>query len=101
MIVDRGEIFPSFSVDKEHAAFAMLQESHSKAFGEEAKVRMSETVTDGGWLAAYGIPVVCYGPGELKHAHAVDEQVNIDELVDYTVSLLQFILKWCQTEKQE
>ena len=101
MIVDRGEIFPSFSVDKEHAAFAMLQESYSKAFGEEAKVRMSETVTDGGWLAAYGIPTVCYGPGELKHAHAVDEQVNIDELVDYTVSLLQFILKWCQTEKQE
>lgn len=101
MIVDRGEIFPSFSVDEEHAAFALLQESHQEAFGEEAVCRMSETVTDGGWLAAYGIPTVCYGPGELKHAHAVDEQIDIDELLNYTASLLRFILKWCNTEKQK
>lgn len=101
MIVDRGEIFPSFSVDTAHPAFALLQESHCEAFGASAMVRMSETVTDGGWLAAYGIPTVCYGPGELKHAHAVDEQIDIDELFNYTASLLTFILKWCNTEKKK
>lgn len=99
MIEDRGEVFPAFSVDEEHPAYALLNESHQAVFGESPQTRMSETVTDGGWLAAYGIPTVCYGPGKLQHAHAVDERVDIDELVQYTKALVHFIINWCNQRK--
>ncbi|MFS0785499.1 acetylornithine deacetylase [Shouchella sp. 1P09AA] len=99
MIVDRGEVFPAFSVDQEHAAFSMVAEAHEAVFGARPDVEMSQTVTDGGWLASYGIPTILYGPGKLEHAHAVDEQLKIEELVKYTKSLLRFMISWCNTPK--
>ncbi|MED4129652.1 acetylornithine deacetylase [Shouchella miscanthi] len=100
MIVDRGEVFPAFSVDEKHQGFAVISEAHTAVFKEQPKVDMSPTVTDGGWLAAYGIPTILYGPGKLAHAHAVNEKIDIDELIMYTKSLLSFMVRWCNTQKK-
>lgn len=101
MIEDRGEIFPSLEVDPEHAGVQLLSQSHYRTFHAEAKIDVSPTVTDGGWLAAEGIPTVIYGPGDLTNAHAVNEKVSIDQLVDFTKILLEFIYTWSHTEKEE
>lgn len=79
MIEDRGEIFPSLEVDPNHPGVRMLSNSHQHVMGEPVGVSVSQTVTDGGWLAAEGIPTVVYGPGDLSNAHAVDEQVSIEQ----------------------
>lgn len=99
MIEDRGEIFPSLEVDPEHAGVQLLASEHETVAGVKAIVDVSPTVTDGGWLGAAGIPAVIYGPGELQHAHAVNEQVSIDQLKTYTKVLLSFIYKWSNTPK--
>lgn len=101
MIEDRGEVFPSFSIDENHRGALTLKEAHKSIFLSDAQVGMSSSVNDGGWLAEYGIPTVCYGPGELKHAHAVDEHVEIKQLILYTKSILQFMLNWCNQSKEE
>ncbi|KQL56803.1 MULTISPECIES: acetylornithine deacetylase [Bacillaceae] len=100
MIVDRGEVFPAFSVDEKHPGFSVVSEAHEAVFKEQPKVDMSPTVTDGGWLAAYGIPTILYGPGTLANAHAVNEKIDIDELIMYTKSLLSFMVRWCNTQKK-
>ncbi|MET1176398.1 acetylornithine deacetylase, partial [Paenibacillus amylolyticus] len=46
-----------------------------------------------------GIPSVIYGPGDLKNAHSVNEEVSVDELMDYTKIMLRFILGWCSRKK--
>ncbi|OLS35656.1 acetylornithine deacetylase [Alkalihalophilus pseudofirmus] len=100
MIEDRGEIFPALPIDLEWDGLKLLESTHHKTFGVKTKVGMSSTVTDGGWLGDAGIPTVIYGPGELIHAHAVNEELSIDQLLDYTKTILTFIYEWCYKERQ-
>ncbi|MCD8508796.1 MAG: acetylornithine deacetylase [Bacillus sp. (in: Bacteria)] len=99
MIEDRGEIFPSLEVDPEHDGVQLLASVHEKVAKEKAIIDVSPTVTDGGWLGDHGIPTAIYGPGNLNNAHSVNEQVSIEQLVQYTKTLVQFIYEWSHTKK--
>jgi acetylornithine deacetylase len=61
---------------------------------------VSTSVTDGGWLADAGIPAAIYGPGNLANAHAVNEQLDINQLIQYTKVMVQFIYTWLHTHKE-
>ncbi|QHZ56510.1 acetylornithine deacetylase [Brevibacillus sp. NSP2.1] len=100
MIEERGEIFPSLELDTEHPALAQLQAAYESELGEAPVVNMSPTVTDAGWFAHAGIPAVLFGPGELKHAHAVDESIDPDQLVRFAQIMARFIANWCNTPKE-
>lgn len=99
MIEDRGEIFPALQVDPSHPGVALLARVHQQVTGTAAIMDISPTVTDGGWFGHAGIPAVIYGPGKLQHAHAVNEQLEIAQLMDYTKVLLGFILQWSHTRR--
>ncbi|WP_088102564.1 acetylornithine deacetylase [Halalkalibacter urbisdiaboli] len=101
MIEERGEVFPSLALDRDWPGLQLLTHVHEEVFEERAEISMSSTVTDGGWLGDAGIPTVIYGPGKLEHAHAVNEQLSIDELITYTKTLVQFIYEWCNSKKEE
>ncbi|WP_307851969.1 acetylornithine deacetylase [Neobacillus rhizophilus] len=100
MIIDRGEIFPSLELDLDHSGTRMLASSFEKTLMKEPLLDMSTTVTDAGWLGRAGIPTVIFGPGKLEDAHAVNEKVEIRQLLDFTKVLAQFIAVWCNTEKE-
>ena len=99
MIEDRGEIFPAFEVDTEHAGVHALAAAHQEVFYEDASIGVSGTVTDGGWLAAAGIPTVIYGPGQLSEAHSINEAICVKELVEFSKVMARFIYKWCHQQK--
>jgi len=52
-----------------------------------------------GWFAHAGIPAVLFGPGELEHAHSVDESINPEQLVQFAQIMARFIAGWCNTAK--
>ena len=80
MIEDRGEVFPSLKVDPNDAAVQTLMNAHESILQKSAIVcDVSPSVTDGGWFGDAGIPAAIYGPGHMHHAHAVDEQVSIEQ----------------------
>lgn len=62
-------------------------------------IDVSPSVTDGGWLGAAGIETAIYGPGDFHHAHAVNEQLSIKQLLDFTKVMIQFIYEWTSTKK--
>ena len=66
----------------------------------EAIVDMSPSVTDGGWFGHARIPAAIFGPGELAHAHAVDESVDPDQLVTFAQVLARFIANWCNMPRR-
>ncbi|PLS07148.1 acetylornithine deacetylase [Neobacillus cucumis] len=101
MIVDRGEIFPSLEIDPEHPATKLLTTSFEKMVGQEPVVGMSTTVTDAGWLGRAGIPTAIFGPGKLEDAHAVNEKLEIQQLLDFTKVIAVFIAEWCNTKRGE
>ncbi|MCT8138445.1 acetylornithine deacetylase [Anaerobacillus sp. CMMVII] len=100
MIEERGEVFPSLEVDPSHQAVQLLATSHANVSGKKAEIDVSPTVTDGGWLGDAGIPTVIYGPGTLQYAHSVNEQVSIDQLLEFTKVLAKFIYSWTNTKKE-
>jgi formylaminopyrimidine deformylase len=99
MIEERGEVFPSLELNQEHPGLEALALKHKEVLGVEPQVGMSPTVTDAGWIGRAGVPTAIYGPGLLAHAHAVDECVAVQELVDYAGVLIRFIAEWCSTPK--
>ncbi|MCC2529072.1 acetylornithine deacetylase [Bacillus halotolerans] len=101
MIEERGEIFPALEVDPAHPGVLALTASHEEIKREPPVIDVSQTVTDGGWLYNAGIPSVIYGPGDLYNAHAVNEEVSIEQLVDYTKIMLTFIIRWCSRKKEQ
>lgn len=99
MIEDRGEIFPSLEVDSKHPGTKLLAEAHHTISRKKAVIDVSPTVTDGGWLGDAGIPTVIYGPGDLNNAHSVNESVSIEQLLDFTKVMINFIYQWSHTKK--
>ncbi|WP_179233047.1 acetylornithine deacetylase [Paenibacillus rigui] len=99
MIEDRGEIFPSLEVDPDHPGTRALIHAHEEIFKEQAVVDVSPTVTDGGWFGDAGIPAAIYGPGNLSNAHAVNEGLSVEQLIQFTKVILQFIYDWGHTRK--
>lgn len=101
MIVDRGEIFPSLEIDSEHPGTKVLANSFEKLLTYKPTVGMSTTVTDAGWLGRAGIPTAIFGPGKLEDAHAVNEKVEVSQILDFTKVLAVFIAEWCNTRKEQ
>lgn len=94
MIEDKGEIFPSFTIPKDHPGFSLLSQCHETVHQSPLQTAMSTTVTDGGWTANAGVPTILYGPGALNEAHGTNEKIKIAELVQFTDVLYEFLISW-------
>lgn len=101
MIEDKGEIFPSLEVDKNNPAVMALSNAHKEIHGSEVVIGVSSSVTDGGWFGKVGIPAAIYGPGDFGQAHSVNESCSVEQLVQFTKTMIQFIYEWTNTKKSE
>jgi acetylornithine deacetylase len=61
----------------------------------ESRIHGFCAVCDASYLNAEGIPSVIYGPGTVHVAHAVNEYVEIDELVQAAKGLAVATMRWC------
>lgn len=101
MIEERGEIFPSLEIDPGFPGIQLLSDMHQQVLGRDVEIGMSTTVTDAGWLGRAGIPTVLYGPGKLEDAHAVNEKLELRQLLAFTKVMALFIKQWCNTERSK
>lgn len=99
MIEDQGEIFPAVPLDCDHPGVQALAAAHAAVLGAAPETTMWPSVSDGGWLAAAGIPTAIYGPGHLEQAHAIDEWVATDQLVAAAQVYAETIIRWCNSPK--
>lgn len=61
----------------------------------ESRIHGFCAVCDASFLNAQGIPSVIYGPGSVLVAHAVDEHVDVNELVQAAKGLAVASMRWC------
>jgi acetylornithine deacetylase len=76
-----------------------IAEGHAKTFG---KAPVVQGVTYGSDLRLFtnhgDTPAVLYGPGNIFHAHTVDEHVELEEVVAATKVLAYIVTQWCGGE---
>ena len=96
MFRDRGEIFPASEVRSENRDVQILFSTFSEVLGREAQNIVWPSVSDSGWFAEYGIPVVICGPGKLEHAHSINEKIEVEQVFDAVKLYAGMILGFCQ-----
>ena len=70
-----------------------------RAQGETVRVEGMTAWTDAALLNAAGIPAICFGPGDIRLAHAAEEYVKIDEIERATEILSRLATQWCGGRK--
>lgn len=64
--------------------------------GVAVRVEGMSAWTDAALLNDAGIPAICFGPGDIAHAHAAEEYVEVDEIRRATDVLARLALDWCR-----
>jgi acetylornithine deacetylase len=91
-----GGQFASGSIDSQHEFIDAVSASISDLTGAAPERAAAPYGSD---LRLYsgigGIPTLHFGPGDVRFAHAVREQVNLDELIAVTRSLALLAVRRC------
>lgn len=98
MFRDTGEVFPSADIKEDSPQVLALKRAHEIVWGSGTEVTMTPTVTDAGWFAEAGIPVAIYGPGDLRQAHTIDENVKWTDVMAAAKTFAGLLLEWCGTD---
>ncbi len=92
--------WPAYSVAQDHPICQTVARAHEAAavgtrFEGPARFAGFYAVCDAAFLNAQGVPAIVYGPGNLIHAHAPDEHIEIDELMVATKTYALAAMDWC------
>ena len=93
--------WPPSEVAADHPIVQTMAQAHTEAasgsatYAGPAQLHGFCAVCDAAFLNAAGIPTVIYGPGDILVAHAVDEYVEIEELMITTKSYALATMDWC------
>lgn len=85
-------------IDERHELVQTLASAAAGVLGG-ARVSGFPAGCDARHFALHGIPAVIFGPGDLRHAHSVDEHVPVTEYLGCLEVLAHAIMDWCGVEK--
>lgn len=93
--------WPASIVDPDHPICKAMASAHRQAAVGQSKVNPEPrfaglaAVCDATFLNNEGTPAIVYGPGNLLVAHAVNEYVEIDEMLQATKAYALAAVDWC------
>ena len=90
-----GGQFASGRFPQDHPLLEVVRTASVDAGAPQPAVAGAPYGSDLRLLAAAGIPTLHVGPGDVRHAHAADERVEVSELAWVTRMLVLAILRWC------
>lgn len=91
-----GAQFMPAEIDPDHPLVQTLAAAHADTTGTRPEIRGMPYGADMRLLVHEGgTPAVLYGPGDVRHAHAPDESVAIDELRIAARVLARTITRFC------
>ncbi len=90
-----GGMFAPAGLPPGHALLADAQETVADVVGARPRAEGGPYGSDLRHYAAVGIPTIQYGPGDARHAHAVDEQVAFDDVLDCARTYAVLIRRHC------
>ena len=90
--------YPTWTLAPEHPACGAAMANYRAVFGKEPRVDKWAFSTNGvATMGMMGIPTLGFGPANEIHAHAVTDQVAVDDLVRAAAFYASFPLTYCST----
>lgn len=90
--------WPPYDVPKDTPICKAAEIGYEAALGEPAKYYGFAAVDDAVFLNQAGIPTISMGPGSIQVAHAANEYIEIDEVLDAAKIYAMTIVEWCGVE---
>jgi acetylornithine deacetylase/succinyl-diaminopimelate desuccinylase-like protein len=78
-----------FLLEREHPFVKALAEAISRH--RELRYGVSRATTDASYYHSAGIPAVIFGPGKAELAHTREERIDINEVVEFSSILVDFL----------
>jgi acetylornithine deacetylase len=91
--------FRHHALDPDHELVHTVTAVHESITGSPATISSFPAGADAAVLEEFGVPTLIYGPGELAMAHAVDEYVDIEELVLAAKVYALAAMRWCELDE--
>jgi acetylornithine deacetylase/succinyl-diaminopimelate desuccinylase-like protein len=89
----RGISFPPATTEAGHDAVQTMKRAMSAA-GVPERVEGATFVTDLSWYAQAGTPGFVFAPGSIDQAHAPNEYVEVERLVEATKAVALMLVDW-------
>jgi succinyl-diaminopimelate desuccinylase len=93
-IFSEGDVALNVDTDPKDPFIQVANSALSDLVGEERSLIGYVQTSDGRWFAKDGIPILHFGPGDPALAHAADEYVPVQQLVEAAQFLTLFGLRW-------
>lgn len=91
--------WPASNVDKDFPLCSICASAHEFVTDSPAVFQGFTAVNDAAFLNLKGIPAITYGPGSILVAHAIDEYVDIHELITASKTYAVTAINWCGVEE--
>lgn len=87
--------WPAYDTPLDHPICRTIARAHEDALGARAAFEGFAAVDDATYLERGGIPAISFGPGNLMMAHAVDEHVDVEEVIKACKVYAATAIAWC------
>jgi acetylornithine deacetylase/succinyl-diaminopimelate desuccinylase-like protein len=74
--------YPAWALDRDHPLIGWVSKAIRSELGYRPEIGKWDFSTDGVYtMGVAGIPTVGFGPGQEEHAHTVDEQIRLADVL--------------------
>lgn len=94
-----GEVAANIDTPPEHPFAQLAAAVLEDLTGEKRPFSGYVQTSDGRWFASDGIPILIFGPGDPLLAHAPDECVAIDQVVEAARFLALLAMRWLNQDE--
>jgi len=95
-----GEVAANIDTPPDNVFVKVAQRALSDLCGQPRALTGYVQTSDGRWFARDGIPIILFGPSDPAVAHAADEHVSIDQLVEATRFLALVAMRWLGVDER-
>ena len=81
-LFSQGEVAANVNTPHNHPFVALAKQALADLTGEERPLTGYVQTSDGRWFAGADLPIVIFGPSDPAVAHAPDEHVSVEQLVE-------------------
>ncbi len=93
-LISTGEVAANIDTSPEDPLVQLACQALRDCTGQERLITGYQQTSDGRWFARDGMPIILFGPGDPALAHAANEYVTLDELVEAARFYTLFALRW-------
>jgi acetylornithine deacetylase len=91
----------AFETPVDHPAVDAFNRAAASVLGERPLIGWTASCDARLFSQRGGMPTITFGAGELSHAHSLDEQIRVDDILRATEVLVEFLVDWCGIEQEE